>query len=352
MTMMRTSTSHSFKHSFKQLLKATTAEEIVPSLVQCCWEALGNEGEPPNLDLLNALPCELDHLANIRGAFDRNFDRWQSETYSHLFDYFRAIGLEVQSTPIEQWNLMDDQQRDQAVHFVWENDVLLFSETPDWIAGIIEIVAFTKVADITDETTQLFLDKYTEKQKQCAEFDRLYTDLSSLIHYITQPDTKRIPKHLRQNIEEARFERFHSFWKFCYRRNDSLPHLFAPMVRAWLTEQIAKPIPREYERKHPGSILPEKSIATVRYPRYETTGEVPTTSTPAPSASQLILPTFERKMYLPEYLPIQIVQGVDMTGRANVLPYPMRFFFEVGMSLNQNSARGGIPKNCIMQRRI
>ena len=206
MTMMRTPTSR----SFKQLLKATNAEEIVPPLVLCCWEAGGYEGKPPNIDLLNALPCELNHLANIRGAFDRNFDRWQSETYFILFECFRAIGLEVQSISIGQWNQMDDQQRNQAVHFVWENDVLLFSETPDWIAGIIEIDTFTKVADITDETTQLFLDKYTEQQKQCAEFDRLYIDLSSLIRYITQPNTKRIPKHLRQNIEEARIERIHS----------------------------------------------------------------------------------------------------------------------------------------------
>ena len=33
--------------NFKRLLKASTAEEILNALTTCCWEADGNEGDPP-----------------------------------------------------------------------------------------------------------------------------------------------------------------------------------------------------------------------------------------------------------------------------------------------------------------
>ena len=121
------------------------------------------------------------------------------------------------------------------------------------------------------------------------------------------------------------------------------PNLNNPLetlIDAWTLEHIAPPRPREYDRTYPGAVMPQKSVSSVRYPFVETITEARTAPLEAPSAAQLLLPTFERKMYLPEYLPAQIVQGVNMTGRDGVLPYTMRFFYEVGMSLKPKQRTG------------
>ena len=259
---MRTATSR----SFNQLLNATTAEEIIRSLIQCCWEAAGNEGEPPHLtisELWYALPSELAYDSTIRDTFDRNFDRWQSTAYSSLFDCFRAIGLDVQSILIEQWDIMSDVERSQAVYFVWDNEVLRFSETPDWIGEILSIDSFTRSSDINDAVKKVFSNKYTENQKQCANFHRLYIDLSSLIHYVTQHYTtrisKRIPKHVQTPTDEDRkeiylrimnekLERIHSFWQFCSHIDESLSHPLVPLIKVWL-QQLSKTVPMERRKK-------------------------------------------------------------------------------------------------------
>ena len=145
---------------------------------------------------------------------------------------------------------------------------------------------------------------------------------------------------LFESIRTKNVQGVYEAWQFARETNDTLECPLVPIVKRWIVEQVSKPITREYERTHPGSVLPQKSVASVRYPLYEKIEGVSTTSITPPSAAQLILPTFERKTYLPEYLPIQIVQGLDMTGRRGVLPYPMRFFFEVGMSLKPKERQG------------
>ena len=127
------------------------------------------------------------------------------------------------------------------------------------------------------------------------------------------------------------------------RKTPLLPHPLEYTMRAWQQEQRARSS-REYEKTHPGSTLPEKSVASVRYPVYEIVEEPPTPSIEVPSAGQLLFPSFERKIYLPEHLPLQIIKGFDMTGRNGVLPYGMRFFFEVGMSLKPKARKGCYTK--------
>ena len=141
-----------------------------------------------------------------------------------------------------------------------------------------------------------------------------------------------------------RLQWLHKAWEKALEEDPNLSHPLAPLVRAWIEEHTAKPIPRDYDRTHPGGILPQKSMASVRYPLYDATTEASTPFAKVPSAGQLLFPAFERKMHLPEYLPFQLVQGVDMTARRGVLPYPMRFFFEVGMSLSPKQRKGWYAK--------
>ena len=136
-----------------------------------------------------------------------------------------------------------------------------------------------------------------------------------------------------------RLQWLHHQWLRAKEDNPGLEHPLAPLIRTWIINHIAPPRRREYDRTHPGAVMAQKSVASVRYPLVETIPEARTPPLEAPSAAQLLLPTFERKMYLPEYLPAQIVQGV-MTGRDGVLPYAMRFFYEVGMSLKPKHRTG------------
>ena len=316
-------------HSFNQLLNATTADEIIPALIQCRWEAAGNEGKSPHLTtskLWYALPSELDYFANIRGALDGEWERWQSMAYSYLFQCFRAIGLDVQAIPIEQWHIMSDIERNQAVYFVWENDALLFSETPDWIKEILSRDSFTRVADITAEVKRVFTDKYTETQRQCAHFEQLYINLSSLIHYVTQHFTRRIPEHIpehmRPTTDEERkevylllmnekLERIHSFWKFCYKKKNSLSHPLVPFIRAWLTEQTAKHINKEYDRTHTVAVLRSGSLGSIRDVVLDMDGAgqspVIIPNSEQIQASQLTLWEAENDSILPDYLPYHIL---------------------------------------------
>ena len=322
--------------SFNQLFNAIIADEIISAIIQCCWEAAGNKGEPLHLtasDLWYALPSELDYFANIRGALDGEWERWQSMAYGHLFDCFRAIGLEVQSTPIEQWNIMEDMERNQAVHFVWDNEVLLFSETPDWIGEILLIDNFTRSADINDAVKEVFTDKYTESQRQCANFDRLYIDLSSLIHYITQHYTKRIPEHIPEHkrpttvedikevyllVMNEKLESIHAFWKFCYQKKNSLSHPLVPFIKVWLQQQ-SPTVQIEKRKKQIGPVfLKEARITTgSRLP----TGFIHTQGNPSAQ-----LPLFEETEddIVVHALPIEIHDG---EGGGRGAPLDERIFF-------------------------
>lgn len=243
-----------------------TADQIVNGLAKGLQRRDGNEGEEIHLttsDLWYALPSELDHHGAIRGALDRDLNRWQSEAYFNLFECFGTIGLDVRKVTIREWDQMDVkegdspetydekiQKLDEAVYFVFDQEKLLFSENPDWIASILEINNFLTMDMDSDRIynhhKELLPFEFSEKQRQCAQFDRLYFDLSSLIHYITQHYTTRIrekkidpppviPIYLR--IMAAKIQSIYSFWEFCRKFDESLNPPLAPMVRACLQEK-------------------------------------------------------------------------------------------------------------------
>ena len=246
-----------------------TADQIVNGLAKGLQRRDGNEGEEIHLttsDLWYALPSELDHHGSIRGALDRDLNRWQSEAYFNLFECFRAIGLDVRKVTIAEWEQMDVkeadlseihdekmQKLDEAVYFVFEQEKLLFNENPDWIASVLEINNFlTMDSDkIYNQHRELIPFGYSEEQRQGANFDRLYSDLSALIHYITQHYTTRsskkkidpptvIPIYLR--IMAEKIQSIHSFWEFCRDTDNSLKHPLIPLIGAVRIEQTHRKI--------------------------------------------------------------------------------------------------------------
>ena len=92
------------------------------------------------------------------------------------------------------------QKLDEAVYFVFEQEKLLFNENPDWIASILEINNFLAMDSdkIYNQHRELIPFGYSEEQRQCANFDRLYSDLSSLnplyhaaLHHAQQQEKNR-----------------------------------------------------------------------------------------------------------------------------------------------------------------
>ncbi len=247
--------------------KTHSSNEIIQIITPIEWGLLGNSGEPPPLttsELWYTLPSELAYTSTIRDALARNLDRWQSESYFYLFECFCAIGLDVREITLQEWEKLDIEfdeedsseihekkreklkKRDEAVYFVWDQDELLRSETPIWVKIILSM-NMMELSGI-DQAQYGVNEKYSESQQQAANFDQLYIDLSSLIHYITQPFTKRIPEHIPKHIRptpdaikkvdlqrmEEQIDRIHFFYLFCLNKKKSLIHPLAPIIRAWL----------------------------------------------------------------------------------------------------------------------
>ena len=260
------------------------SNRILKILLKSIQEKEGNQDTAFELTcdrLWYALPSKLDHHATLRYVFDRDFDRWQSEAYFHLFECFRAIGLEVEATTHKQWDTMNEADRNQAVFFVFEGETLLSNENPDFISWIKTDEMFLTRHDIEigKDLKEALAEKYTETQRQSAKFDQLYINLSSLIHYITQHYTTRTPerrserdiiateaqtKRVNLLIMDKKLKSIHSFWEFCKKANSSLKHPLAPIVRAWMQEQIPKVPPA---RRNDTGILHDKIKNTFPSPR-------------------------------------------------------------------------------------
>ena len=137
------------------------------------------------------------------------------------------------------------------MYFVWDQDELLRSETPDWVSIILSMMNATKLSAI-EQAQQAVNRQYSENQQQAANFDSLYIDLSSLIHYITKPFTTRIPEHIPKHIHptpdaikkvdlqrmEEQLDRIDSFYLFCRSKKKSLQHPLIPIIRAYLEAWI------------------------------------------------------------------------------------------------------------------
>ena len=50
---------------------------------------------------------ELAYTSTIRDALAWNLDRWQSESYFHLFECVCAIGLDVRDITLQEWEKLD-----------------------------------------------------------------------------------------------------------------------------------------------------------------------------------------------------------------------------------------------------
>ena len=105
-----------------------------------------------------------------------------------------------------------------------------------------------------------------------------------------------------------RIEAIHQNWEIVRQVGVNMPHPLAPIVREWLIEQTAKPITREYDQRHPVSILRSGSLGSIRdvVLDMEGTGQSPViiSDSERPNESQLTLWKIENDSILAQYIAI------------------------------------------------
>ena len=137
-----------------------------------------------------------------------------------------------------------------------------------------------------------------------------------------------------------RLEWLHKAWVLALEQDTKLSHPIVPLVRAWMQVQSAKPITREYDRKHPAAIIERSRMGSIRdITTFSSLPEELDTlipfSAPAPESQQIEMPGLETESILPEVLPLQAVHmrdGIETTKRGAVA-MPIRLFFEAIMAL-------------------
>ncbi len=146
-----------------------------------------------------------------------------------------------------------------------------------------------------------------------------------------------------------RLEWLHQAWVLALEQDTQLSHPIVPLVRAWLQEQSAKRITKEYDKKHPVAVLkpPLGSVRNVIISQVngtEKVGQLRGISAPAPESQQIELPGLERQSILPAVLPLEnvrMVNGTETTKRGAVA-MPIRLFFEGLMGLDPKETRAEI----------
>ena len=175
--------------SFNRLLRATTAEEILNALTTCCWETLGDSGEPPSLPT----PDDLQDFKVKPHYFDEAFLR--SVVTAHG-DYFFLM----------------DKNTDVVERFETELSRL-------------EIDAF----DLAKSFLHLSPHR-TQLISLLPDFDfsrRLLTD-----YFFSQAG----------HPSQGWIEKSQQGWIIARKENKKLPHPLALIVRQWLIEQTHRTI--------------------------------------------------------------------------------------------------------------
>ena len=143
----------------------------------------------------------------------------------------------------------------------------------------------------------------------------------------------------------------HQLWHEVNQKHQgAFTHPLAPIIRQWLTETTAKHISKEYNRKHPASVLKHpvgniREIAHTSSSWNDELGEVKGVSAPAPESRQIEIPGIEiLDSVLPAMLPLQAIKMVDGmdTNKRGALAMPIRVFLEAVMALDPKETRADI----------
>ena len=331
--------------TYKPINECTTATEIIATI------ANDLKSETPTIaDLVHFVSAETGILNKlpfeerpIFAQFNQTIDtkNFAYEAYARLGACFRAIGIKLIAKPLNfdecptpsplpsKTIYLEYLDKDPAIILTPSSD----QKTADQF--ILTYDAMTKLLcpetfEAYKESQSALREKYKEALKEIKSEALKTKDKEELID-------QQI-KNMQNGIETT-----HWFWVACKKTDDTLKHPIAPIIKAWHESTTAKPITREYERKHPCGILPQKSAALVRDIVSETTETGITQH--APLVGQLMLPTLHTPSLLPSVLPIQTIEGISLQTKKGQVSMPIRLFFEAVMALNPKERMGEYCKN-------
>ena len=321
----------------------TLISKVLKRLVKVIWEADKNEGDPP----------EGPTLSDIQ-----NFTQNVTEN-----DFIRVVGIDAHF-----WVTLSEEgfnASDPPAHVLNLRESLSDAISRDYAREARNLYIHFSDRTLSEQDKQRrdawydLLQKLKQelkniegKESRKIKAATLYTlaqnreenENASLWLEATANETQAMANFILQTEGEPILERavtLHKQWRQWKESEPNLPHPLEPIVRAWIQETTAKPITREFDRKHPAAVIERSRMGSIRDVTTfsnlaEELGALMPFSAPAPESQQIEMPGLETQSFLPEVLPLQAVHmrdGIETTKRGAVA-MPIRLFFEAMMALD------------------
>ena len=298
---MTTSPNSELKQAFDALCNATTAPEICNGVAYCHHYQEGKEGEPliptPN-DIKPHEPVQISHDRNGGLNLDTIRDMYPVQVR-------QMFGVEgpVYQTP-EISDALD------AVQDEWEN------------------TGATTAGEIEDRHPDLW------KKHNTLWGAKVFFDFGVF---------------LIESLEE-RIVAIHQTWNELREADVNIPHLFAPIVRAWITDQNTKHITAKLDKIRPASII-KNPMGSVREINFTDSGGAQLREFATPERISQVNPDQMRLGFndeppsiLPDIMPLEVPNptGVKPTTKSGAVSPVVRIFCESIMALEPHERASDI----------
>ena len=237
----------------------------------------------------------------------------------------------------------------------------------DWVVFVLERPGSSRydVHSISEDTKRLELARrimlqrsFTSEPPETSE-EQIWA-MANILHKGTTPE------HLRQDFYKVDPTHFEPIAKFITRtageptperlqwlqkawekaREDhpdlKIPHPLSTIIRAWLQEQTAKHINREYDRRHPVAIIEKSVLGSIRdvVLDMEGAGNLPIITEQTPELQQLDI--WESEDPLPSVLPWSrlLWDGISLQTKSGAVSHGVCVADEVFMELNTGEWEG------------
>ena len=317
--------------------------KVLKRLTKVIWEADKNEGDPP----------ESPTLSDIQ-----NFTQDVTES-----DFIRVVGIDAHF-----WVTLSEEgfnASDPPAQVLNLRESLSDALSRDYAREARNLYSYLSDQTLSERDKQRRnawravmqklrqeLKNMDEKELRKIKSATLYTldqnreenENTNLWLKATANEAQAIANFILQTEGEPTLERavtLHQEWLQWQESQENLQHPLKPIVCAWIQQATAKPITREFDRKHPAAVIERSRMGSIRdVTTFSSLAEELDTlipfSAPAPESQQIEMPGLETQSILPEVLPLQAVHmrdGIETTKRGAVA-MPIRLFFEAMMALD------------------
>ena len=243
----------------------TLISKVLKRLVKVIWEADKNEGDPP----------EGPTLSDIQ-----NFTQNVTEN-----DFIRVVGIDAHF-----WVTLSEEgfnASDPPAHVLNLRESLSDAISRDYAREARNLYIHFSDRTLSEQDKQRrdawydLLQKLKQelkniegKESRKIKAATLYTlaqnreenENASLWLEATANETQAMANFILQTEGEPILERavtLHKQWRQWKESEPNLPHPLEPIVRAWIQETTAKPITREFDRKHPAAVIERSRMGSI-----------------------------------------------------------------------------------------